>query len=164
MNEKDGQNIGHIPTGKQHRRKDKTRFAASEIDLKRANSTSTILSKPLTNTSVIHNSVSGKSRNTNVINSGNSNTSKNRINQNRHKQRPKRRTLGDIMAAEYDLPDIGGVVAKSNNPREVILSLSTNDALKILEALRSGNGNSVLEEYLRSKISWTESYNKKLTR
>jgi hypothetical protein len=65
--------------------------------------------------------------------------------------------------SEYDTPDTGGVIARSLNPRSVVLSFDEAEAEALILCLRASGLVDTLR-YVDAKLAWTRRYNAKLKR
>ena len=64
--------------------------------------------------------------------------------------------------SEYDTPDNGGIVARSTNPRPVVLTMDEAETETLLMVLRD-SGLIATRDYVEQKLAWTRRYNAKLT-
>lgn len=81
------------------------------------------------------------------------------------KRRPQKRSGGPQRHRRpdpYAEPDTGGVIARSNLPRFVVLALDPTDAQRLVTLLGNSPADAKLKQYVADKIERTAAYNKAL--
>jgi|Laugresubdmm15sn_1035100.scaffolds.fasta_scaffold99493_1 hypothetical protein len=98
-------------------------------------------------------------KDTDGASNGNRNAAKGSGNGQARSRYPKRT---NPFTEAYKTPDLGGVIALSKNPRDVVLSFNPSDAASLLKSLEGNNTPDHVISYIKAKLAWTADYNAKL--